>query len=123
MRVELHRVSHDVRHLIISAVIHALHGVQDASLNRLQAVLDVRHGTLQDYVRCVIEEPVLVHSTKMVHRGGVETVHGAVVRVNVRDIIVARLLFSSLVVLFFVAVLHGFVLFVWGNILYIVVHD
>ena len=66
MRVELHSVSHDVRHLVVAPVVHALHRVQDASLHRLQSVDDVRHGTFQYDVARIVEEPVLVHSAQVV---------------------------------------------------------
>ena len=35
--------------------------------HRLQSVLDVRHGTLQNYVRGIVEEPVLVKSEDVEH--------------------------------------------------------
>ena len=60
--VELHGMSHDVGHLVISAVVHALHRVHNAALHGLEAVLNVRHGTFQDYIAGVIQEPVLVHA-------------------------------------------------------------
>ena len=81
MRVELHSVAHDISHLIISAVIHTLHGVKNTALHRLQAVLDMGHGTLQDYIRCVIQEPVLVHPTQMMHRRCVKAIGGPILRV------------------------------------------
>ena len=50
VRVELHCVSDDVRHLVVASVVESLHGVQYSSLHRLQAVHDVWHGTLQVHV-------------------------------------------------------------------------
>ena len=50
MGVELHGMAHDIRHFVVSAVIHALHRVHDASLYRFEAVFNIRDGTLQDYV-------------------------------------------------------------------------
>ena len=64
--VELHRVAHDVGHLVEASVVHALHGVHDAPLHGLEAVGDVRHGAFQDYVGCVVEEPTLVHLVQVV---------------------------------------------------------
>ena len=46
MGVELHRMTYDVGHLIISAVVHTLHRVQNAALYGFQSVLDMWHGTL-----------------------------------------------------------------------------
>ena len=79
MRVELHSVSDDVRHLVEASVVHALHRVEYASLHRLQAVLDMRHSAFQDYVGCVVEEPVLIHSAKVVYGRCVEAVNRLVV--------------------------------------------
>ena len=79
--VELHGVAHDVGHLVVASVVHALHRVQDAALHRLQAVLDVGHGTLQNDIRGVVEEPVLIHAAQMVHGSRIKTVHGLIVGV------------------------------------------
>ena len=84
MGMELHGMADDVSHLVVSSVVHSLHGVEDAPLHGLQSVLDMRHGTLQDYIRGVIQEPVLVHSAEMVHGGSVEAVGGGVVAVGIR---------------------------------------
>ena len=79
--VELHGVAHDVGHLVVASVIHALHGVQDASLHGLQSVLDMGHGTLQDHVGGIVEKPILVHAAQMVHGSCIKTVHGLIVGV------------------------------------------
>ena len=65
MRVVLHRQSHDVGHLVEVAIVGLLHGMHDAALHRLEAVLDVRHGTLQDHVGGIVEKPVLVHAAQL----------------------------------------------------------
>ena len=62
MRVELHRVSHNVCHLIISAVVHTFHGVHDTALYGLETIFNIGYGTLKDYVRSVIQEPILIHA-------------------------------------------------------------
>ncbi len=67
VRVELHGVPHDVGHLVVASVLHAAHGVQYAPLHRLQAVHDVGHGPLQNHIRGVVQEPVLVHAVQLVH--------------------------------------------------------
>ena len=79
MRVKLHGVSHDVRHLVVSSIVHSFHGVEDTSLHRFETILDVRNGTLQDDIRSIVEEPVLVHAAEMVYSGGVKSVHRLVV--------------------------------------------
>ena len=65
--MKLHRLAHHVGHLIISSVVDAPHGVQDASLHRLQPVVDVRHGPLQDHVRGIIQKPALIHARQVAH--------------------------------------------------------
>ena len=65
MWVKLHGVAHDIGYLVVPAVIHALHGVEYASLYWLEAIHYVRHGSLQYDVRGIFEEPVLVHFVKV----------------------------------------------------------
>ena len=86
MRVELHGVSHDVCHLVEAAVVHALHRVQDATLHRLEAVFDVWHGTFQNHIAGIVEEPVLIHARQVVHCRCVEAIGGAVVGVLLRGV-------------------------------------
>ena len=101
MGMELHRVTHNVRHLVISAVVHALHRVKDATLHGFQTVLDMRYGTVQDAVTGIIQKPILVHAAEMVYCSGIEAVHGFIV--GVAFLLVFRLLlFQNLVVLDFV---------------------
>ena len=42
------------------------HGVQDTPLHGFQSVHDVGYGTFQDYVRGIIQEPVLIHAAQLV---------------------------------------------------------
>ena len=81
--MELHGVTHDVGHLVVSSVVHALHAVEDASLHGFQAVLDMGYGAFENHVRRIVQEPVLVHAAQMVDGSGVETVHGLIVGVAV----------------------------------------
>ena len=67
VRMVLHGLAHDVGHLVIASVIDALHGVEYASLHGLQSVGRVGHGTLQDHVGGVVEEPVAVHARELAH--------------------------------------------------------
>ena len=96
--VELHRVAHNVGHLVEPAVVHALHRVQDAALHGLQTIIDVRHGTLQDYIRGIVEKPGLVHTAQMVHGRGIKSVHRLVVGVAVCVELVGELYVFHLVV-------------------------
>ena len=48
-------------------------------MHGFQTVAQVRHGTFEDYVRGVIQEPVLVHATEVVYGCRVEAVHGFIV--------------------------------------------
>ena len=94
-------MAHDVGHLIISAVIHALHRVKDAALYGFQAVLDMGNGTVEDAVTGVVKEPVLVHPAQMMYSRCVEAVHGLIVGMAFYTLF--RLLhFQNLVVLYFV---------------------
>ena len=80
MRVELHGMPHDVGHLVVAPVIHALHGMQDASLYGFEAVADMRHGTFQDDVAGVVQEPALVHLVQVVGDAfGIQNVVGHIV--------------------------------------------
>ena len=88
VRVELHGVAHNVCHLVIPPVVHALHRVHDAALHGLEAVLNVGYGTLQDYVRGVVQKPVLVHSAQVVHHCCVKSVHRFIVGVAFNDLVV-----------------------------------
>ena len=60
VRVKLHRRADDIGDLVEAAVVHVPEGVEDAALHRLQAVVDVRHGAVEDDVAGVVEEPVAV---------------------------------------------------------------
>ena len=46
VRVVLHRLSDDVRHLVVLAVIHRLHRMQYTTLYRLESILYRRYSTL-----------------------------------------------------------------------------
>ena len=82
--MELHGVAHDVGHLVVSPVVHALHRVQYSALHGFQSVLDMRHGTFENHIRGVVQKPVLIHAAQMVYHRGVEPVHGLIVRMTLR---------------------------------------
>ena len=69
--VELHRVTDDIRHLVVATVVHTFHRVQDTSLYGFQTVLDVGHSALQNYVRGVIQKPILIHTREFACAAGV----------------------------------------------------
>ncbi len=57
----LHRVAHDVGDFYKTPVIKGLHRMHDAALNRLEAIIYVRHGTLQNHIRRIVEKPATIH--------------------------------------------------------------
>ena len=63
--MELHRMAHDVGHLDVTAVIKPFHRVQHTALDGFQSILEMRDGTLQNNIRRIIQEPVLVHSRQL----------------------------------------------------------
>ena len=61
MRVILHCLADYVRHLGVTAVVHDSHGVQDAPLDGLESVYDMRNGTVQDGIGRIVQIPLLEH--------------------------------------------------------------
>ena len=57
----LHGLADDISHLDELTTIHPLEVVQDTALYRLEPVVDMRYGSLEDDVGGVVEEPCLVH--------------------------------------------------------------
>jgi hypothetical protein len=53
--------------------------VQYATLYRLQAILDMGDSPFQNNVRSIVQEPVLVHTAKVVYGGRIEAVYRLVV--------------------------------------------
>ena len=68
VRVELHRGADDVGDLVEAAVVHVPERVEHAALDGLQAVVDVRHGAVEDDVARVVEEPVAVAAAPAARR-------------------------------------------------------
>ena len=66
VRVELHGMSYDVGHLVETTIVHALHRVHNTPLDWLKAICNVRHCTFQNYIGCIVKEPVLVHLVQVV---------------------------------------------------------
>ena len=67
VRVVLHGLAHDVGHLVVTAVVAALHGVEYASLHGFQSILRMRHGSLQYDVRGIVQKPVPVHARQLAY--------------------------------------------------------
>ena len=60
--MELHRVADDVGHLVVAAVVEALHGVENTALHGFETVAEVGNGTLENDVGGIVKEPLLVHA-------------------------------------------------------------
>ena len=58
--MEPHGLADDVGHLVVLAVVDLEEGMQDAALNGLQAVVDLRNRPVLDDVGGVFEEVVVV---------------------------------------------------------------
>src|SRR5438874_7501824 len=60
MRMVLHGLTDDVRHFIITAIIHFFHCMKNAALNGFQPILYRGNRSFQDHIRSIIQEPVLI---------------------------------------------------------------
>ena len=58
-----------------------------------ETVVDVRYGSFQDYIRCIVQKPVLVHPSKLVFHDAVFPVGRFVIGMLVFGIIVLEELF------------------------------
>ena len=65
VRMVLHRLTDDVRHLCVASVVHLVHCVQDTSLDRFQTIDDVRDGSRENDIGGIVQKPVLEHSGKL----------------------------------------------------------
>ena len=102
-------MTHHVRHFVVASVIKFAHGMQDAALNRFKAIVQVWYRTLQNHIRGIVQEPVLVHACQLV-RDGVAAAVGVVAavlpcggvivpgRVLLRTVYLIDILFKSVVV-------------------------
>ena len=82
--VVLHSLTNDVRHLVELAVVHAFHGMEDATLNRFQSIVDAGDSPLQYHVRGIVKKPVLIHAGQVVLDGVVERTYRLRVIIAVR---------------------------------------
>ena len=69
VRVVVHGVAHDARHLVEAAVVHLVHGMQNAALHRLEAVLEIGHGAVENRIARVVQEPAVVQLFQVVYVG------------------------------------------------------
>ena len=69
MRVVGHGAADDSGDLLVATVVVFEKGMQNAALDRLEAVFEVRHGAVEDDVARVVEEPAIVEPFKMIYVG------------------------------------------------------
>ena len=69
MRMVVHGVAHDTCHLVETAVVHLVHGMQNAALYRLEAVLKIGHGAVENRIARVVQEPAVVQLFQVVYVG------------------------------------------------------
>lgn len=69
MRVIGHGTANDGGHFLVASVVIFEKGMQNAALDRLEPVLVIRNGTVEDNIASVVEEPTVVESFKMVDVG------------------------------------------------------
>ena len=69
VRVILHGLTDDVSHFVVLTIIDGLHSMQNTTLHRLESILNRRHSALQNHIRGIIQEPILVHARQVIlHR-------------------------------------------------------
>lgn len=60
MGVIFHGIADDVGDLVVAAVFEFVHGMEDATLDGFEAVIDVGDGAFEDDVGSVVEKPVAI---------------------------------------------------------------
>ena len=85
--MKLHCMSHNICHFVESAVVHAFHRMEYTSLNGLQSVLNIRHGTFKNHVRGIIQKPTLVHPAEVVYHRRVKTVGRLIIGMSIRPVV------------------------------------
>ena len=61
----LHGCADDIRHFVEALVVDGLHRMEYSALHGLETVVDMRNGTLENYIGCIFEKPCLVHAAQM----------------------------------------------------------
>ena len=90
VRMEFHCLAHNIRHLVISSVVHAFHGVQYAPLHRFQSVVEMRHCAFQNHIACIIQKPILIHSRQTPYYSAVAGDFGNVLRMKFFFVVFVR---------------------------------
>ena len=67
----LHRVADGVGDLVVAAVFELPHRVENAALDRLEAVVEMGNRAIKNDVGGVVDEPVLEHSVDVLQGGNV----------------------------------------------------
>src|SRR5210317_661608 len=80
MGMQLHGLTDHVGYLLETAVIHIIQRLQNAALDRLQAVTHVRDGTLFNNIGGILHEILIKEFMEFSQIGSI--VHGVVNRVN-----------------------------------------
>lgn len=60
MGMIFHGVADDIGHLVVAAVFEFIHGVEDATLDGFEPVIDVRNSAFEDNVGGVVQKPIAV---------------------------------------------------------------
>ena len=60
--MEMHSITHNSRHLIITTILSLAHRVENTPLHGFQTILNMGHSTLQDNIRGIVQKPILVHT-------------------------------------------------------------
>ena len=107
-------MAHHVRHLVVASVVELAHRMQYATLYGFQAVIKMRHRTLQDHIRCIVQKPVLVHSCELVSYGVTATV-GVVVAMLLGCVLLCAVDILYVLVKFVVLHIAGFFVFWTGS--------
>ena len=64
MGVVLHGVTDDVGHLGETSIVGFLHGMEDAALHGLEAVVDVGHRAVEDDIGGIVNPIILEHAAE-----------------------------------------------------------
>ena len=94
--MEFHRVAYDARYLMETAIIALLHSVENAALHGLESVINMGNGSVEDYIRSIIQEPLTIHSGEFIFA------------LSARHNLIKSVVFLNIIILFDNNVLVGF---------------
>ena len=69
VRVVVHGIAHDTRHLVEAPVVHLVHRVENAALHWFEAILEVGDGAVQNSIARIVQEPAVVKLFQVVYVG------------------------------------------------------